>query len=314
MEIIIDQRIELITIIQTLCNYWDNLAKRFFNKELFQCKYKDNINNYFEEYKQNETIDLYNKICNEEMEISAFLTLVLNYSDPPKLSKIANFNENKYEYFMDSIRKFYKETEFDCFFESNKSEYKKIINDFGNKEDTLNELNSIYEYLDINKKNFEIIISPLVFGNFGISIYSKNYIIISPLDYKDNKYIFGSEESIRNIIWHEIGHTVINDLTKKYFDQNNYKNIEIPVKFVNMFYTNLETIINEYIIRSITCLLEKDSNCAKTLLDYEIKKGFNEIENIKNYILENCSENNKLNKSIKYEKLINYVIGKINKS
>jgi hypothetical protein len=199
MEIYIDQRIELITIIQNLCGYWDNLAQIYDNQKLFQCKckYKDNINNYFEKYKQHETIELYKKLCNEVQDICTFLTLILSYSDLPDLSKI---KENNYERFIDSIRKFYQETNFYNFFENNKNIYDKIIFDFGNKDYFKNEINIIFEYLDIDNKNYKVIISPLVMGNFGINIDTDKYIIISPFDYKNNKYIFGSKESIKNTI------------------------------------------------------------------------------------------------------------------
>jgi len=312
MEIIIDQRIELITIIQTLCGYWDNLSIRFFKKALFQCKYKDNIKEYFDKYKKNETIDLYNKLCNEEMDISAFLTLVLNYSDLPVLSKNINYKENKYEYFIDIIKKYYVETKFDHFFENNQNEYKKIINDFG--YDFYNEIDIIFDFLDINSINYKIIISPLVLGNFGINTFTENYVIISPIGYKNDKYIFNSKESNKNIIWHEIAHTVINDLTKKYYNMEKFVKIKIPEIYVNNLYNNWETIINEYIVRAIANIMEKNNDCAKGLLEWEIKNGFNEIKNIKYYILENCIENNKFNKKDKFEKLIEYVINKISKS
>jgi hypothetical protein len=315
MEIYVDQRIELITIIQTLCNYWDNLAQKYYNKELFQCKYKENIQIYFEKYKQNETIELYKKLSNDKMDISAFLTLILNYSDPPNICKIANNNSNKYEHFINSIKTFYKETNFDNFYKNNRNEYEKLLNDFGKNDVLVNDIGNIFGYLGINNiKKYKVIISSLVFGNFGINNELYNYIIISPYDYKDNKYIFGSKESIARTIRHEIAHTVINDLTKIYSVQKNYENINIPEIFIKQFYNNIETIINEYIIRAITCLLEKDNNCSKAIMEYEIKCGFTEVENIKNYILEKCTENNKFNKENKYKELLDYVIDNISKS
>ncbi|MCL2186630.1 MAG: DUF4932 domain-containing protein [Treponema sp.] len=311
MEIDIDHRIELITVIQTLCNYWDNLAQKYSGKKLFFCEYKENIIKYFEAFKQNEIPDLCNKLFNDETDISAFLTLVLNFSNPPQMSKIFDHYENKYEYFIDSLRKFYKETKFDRFLENNQYIYDKILNDFSNKEELNKEIKIIFEYLDIENINYKIIISPLVFGNFGINTDTKNYIIKSPFDYKDDKYIFGPKESIRNNIWHEIGHTAINDLTKKYFDITKYKQIEISEIFINKFYNNAETIINEYIVRAIANLLEKENNCARALLDYEIKSGFREIEKVKKFIFENCSVNNKFIKDDSYAKLVNFVVGVI---
>ena len=82
------------------------------NKKLFQCKYKENINQYFEKYIQHETIELYKKLCNNVEGIDTFLTLILNYSDPPNLNKIINNYENDYENFIDYVRKFYQDTDF----------------------------------------------------------------------------------------------------------------------------------------------------------------------------------------------------------
>jgi len=96
--------------------------------------------------------------------------------------------------------------------------------------------------LAIDNKNYKIIISPLILGNFGISIGMDNYILMSPLEYKENKYIFGSKESIRNIIWHEICHTVINNLTKRYLDQSKYENMEKSDILGNNFYNNISKV------------------------------------------------------------------------
>jgi len=58
MEIIVDERIELLAVIQTMNGYWDNLSLKYSNRKLFNCKYKENINNYFNKYKNHETIKL----------------------------------------------------------------------------------------------------------------------------------------------------------------------------------------------------------------------------------------------------------------
>ncbi len=62
MKIIIDEQIELMSVIQTLGNFWDNLWLRLFNKKLFQCEYKENVNNYFGKYKNHETINVWNEL------------------------------------------------------------------------------------------------------------------------------------------------------------------------------------------------------------------------------------------------------------
>jgi len=313
MKILIDQRIELITIIQTLCDYWDNLSQKFYKKGLLKSKYKDNVIEYFGKYKKHETILLYENICNNVPCISSFLDLVLHHSKPPKLNKIIDYKENIPIDFIKSMKIFYNDTNFKYFFEENKSEYKKIIIDYGDKNKILNELKNTFEYLDINNtKNISIIISPLVLGNFGLKLETENYIIVSPNDYVDNKYIFGSMASKIVILRHEIGHTVINDLTDKYKKYIEIKDIEIAD--IDKIYNNIETIINEYIIRSIVFMLEEDRNAANSILENETKCGFGKIGKIKKYIHENCSRNKKLLKDDSYINLIKYVLEVISKS
>jgi hypothetical protein len=322
LKILIDQRIELLTIIQTLCGYWDNLSEKFYGNtgQLFRCKYKDEITEYFEKNKYREILRFYNNICNEEQDISAFLEMILCHSQPPELNLIADYNR-KYDTknFIDLMRKFYFDSDFSCFFNKNKDEYEKILNDFGDKDEITGNTEHIFNYLGEDNKNYELIISPLVMGNFGIKtkMHNKetiNYIINSPFDYKENKYVFNDIESLKYNLWHEIGHTVINDLTQKYISQIDTENIKIPDIFRRNFYVNAETIVNEYIIRAITIRLSElfdDKDLMLIFLDNEIKRGFKEINAIKDYIIKNCEDKNKIIKDDNYRGLVNFVISKI---
>jgi hypothetical protein len=327
MEIIVDKRIELLAVIQTLTEYWDALSLKFFNKKLFKCKYKENVDKYFNKYKNHETVKFYGELCNNVQDISTFINLVLCYSDPPNFDKIANIESNinslikqniPYEIFISGIKRFYEDTNFEYFFENNKSEYERLINNYMNKNDLKEYVNIVDNYLGSNTKNYTIAISALLMGNFGIKILTNenitfNYSVISPFDYKDNKYIFGSKFSILELIWHEIGHLTINDLTKNYIDQFDISCKIISNDFIKHFYTNIETIVNEYIIKAITIrLLEINygEKIVENLIQDNIQKGFKEIESIKDYISKNCEKDNKFIKE-KYKELMDYVINKI---
>jgi len=83
---------------------------------------------------------------------------------------------------------------------------------------------------------------------------------------------------------------------------------------VNNLYTDIESIINEYIIRAITIRLLEINYGEKTVEDFiknHIQKGFTEIESIKNYISKNCEKNNKFTGEEGYIELMDYVINKI---
>ena len=225
MEIAIDKRIELLTVIQTLDDYWDNLSKKYTNKRLFQCKYKENVWDYFGKYVNHDIVRLYNILYINLEQINAFIELVLCYSDPPKLDNIAELETNvgnifeprfPFEEFIKGLRQFYHETNFEKFIKSNQEEHKKILEDFGYKEEILG---TVDNYLGTETKYYKVTISALIFGCFGIRISTNenitmNYSVLSPYDYKDGKYVFGTKESVTETLWHEICHLTINVLTK----------------------------------------------------------------------------------------------------
>ena len=327
MEILVDKRIELLAVVQTMTQYWDNLALKFFNKKLFKCKYKEDVDEYFNKYKNHETVKIYGELCNNIQDFSAFINLILCYSNPPNFDNIANVENNinslikqniPYKDFINGIKRFYEDTNFDYFFENNKSEYEKLINDYMSKNDLKEYVNIVDNYLGSNTNNFTIAISSLLMGNFGIKILTnenitQNYSVISPFDYKKNKYIFSSKFSILELLWHETGHLTINELTKNYIDQFDISCKILSNNFIKHFYTNIETIVNEYIIRAITIrLLEINygEKIVENLIKDNIQKGFTEIESVKNYISKNCEKDNRFIRE-SYKELMNYVISKI---
>jgi len=261
----VDKRIELMAVIQTMTHYWDNLSLNFFNIKLFKCRYKDNVDSYFSKYKNHETIKLYGELCSNVQEISAFINMVLCYSNPPDFDNIANVQDNinclikqniPYENFINRIKRFYEDTNFEYFFENNRNEYEMLVNDYINRNELKEYVNIVDMYLGKNTKNYTIVVSALLMGNFGIKLLTNenityNYSIISPFDYRENKYVFGPKIFISELLWHEIGHLTINDMTKSYIDQFNICHKVISNDLTNNLYTNIEAIINEYIPESV---------------------------------------------------------------
>jgi len=233
MEVIIDKRIELMTVLQTINNYWDSLSVYLTHKNLFQCKYKEDIKSYFEKYKNHETIKLYNELSNNIQDIDTFLNLVLCYSNPPEFDNIASIENNlngllnlkfSNEIFINNLRQFYEDTNFEYFYEKNQVKYKKMITDFRNDIELSGINDTMDNYLGNEIKDYKIIISALFIGNFGIKIIlnnkeTLNYLLLSPYNYKGGKYIFGNSNFIKGLLWHEMGHLTINNLTGYYFNK-----------------------------------------------------------------------------------------------
>ena len=327
MEIVIDKRIELLTVVQTLCGYWDNLALRHASEPLYQCKYKEDIKEYFEKHKNHGIIESYNIFSNDIKDISAPIKMALCYSNPPELKNIAQKNEDNFlttdnstyphEEFIPKLRKFYTDANFERFYQKCQNEYIKILNDYGSKTEL--SVDTAFDYLGYKADNYNIIISPLTMGGFGIRVKADsnevlNYSVISPFDYRENKYDFGSLQFKKEFVWHEIGHLAISDLTRGYLSQFNLTGKQVPEIYLNNFYTSIENITEEYIIRAITIRLVEMNGGLEIMefpMESHVLQGFKNILAIKDYIRKYCEEDNKLAKDNRYKKLLEYVLGKI---
>jgi len=330
MKIIVDQRIELLAVIQTISGYWDNFAQKYMKKSHFKNIYKNRVIKYFEKFKEHETIKLFEQLYKDDLDTSHYyqFVLILGYSELPELKNVKNYcdkwslefsKNNNWNLFINSIKTFYKDTNFNDFFENNYKEYDKLISDFGNKEEIVNSSKCIFNYLSVfDNNNYKVIVSPLVMGCYSINInndFEKIYYqIMCPTEYNDNRYLFCYPEPIIHILWHEIGHTIINDLTEKYIKEYNIENIVIPEKIKNTGYSIIEVVINEYIIRAIVYMLtEINEGEFNANLQYEVEEkfGFTEVKKLKNYITENCEKDKRLLKDENYKKIIDYIINRI---
>lgn len=328
MEIIVDKRVELMAVVQTIDRFWDNLWLKLFNKKLYQCKYKENVSNYFGKYRNHETIKLWNESCQTVHNVSNFIRLPLCYSNPPKFHNKASIENNirnlielnfPYEKLVCGLKQFYNDTDFEHFFHVNKQEYDKILNDYANRNDVQKYVDIIDNYLGVNTNNYTVIISALLTDCYGFKIITnenitQNYSVICAYDYIDNKYVFGSEYSVQELLWHEISHLTINDITTCYFDRLKINIKEISKDLVRNYYTNVELIVIEYIVRAISIRLfeiNREEKFVKNIIQDHIQNGFNEIESVKDYIVKNCEADKILLKNEKYIELMEYVISKI---
>jgi len=328
MEIVIDERIELITVVQTICNYWENLQMKYYNEPLCPNKYRENVQEYFGKYKEHKIVTLYNALCGDIEDITAFLNMALCCSNPPEMDVIADYEKNwgkinntvfPYEEFIDGLRQFYIDTDFKSFYNDNQNEYQNMLNNYGSKTEL--SVNTAFDYYGYNADNYTVILSSLPDdgSGFGVKLKTnkneiKNYSIITPYGYKDNNYLFGPIQSKKDLLWHEIGHLTINDLTDDFMKQFDLSEKQVPEIYVKNLYNSIELIINEYIIRAITIRLWEINNereLEEEFFECDIQAGFKHIKLLKDHIKNNYEAERKFVKDNSYKKLMEYVINLI---
>ncbi len=268
LNITVDPRIELLSVVQYLSGYGDfGLITRF------DFKYKNEVIKYFTPYKEQEAIKLFSEMSQESFAFDAPPTAMLFLSDPPALKikiPITQYiveragSKEALEKFIDALRKFAVETKFMSFYNEHKPVYEKIVKGIRDKIGDNNYVGEIEKYYGISQKSYNIIVALLLHqGGFGPRIErEKNrfdlYSIVGPQGVKDSMPDFGTAENYRYLIWHEFSHSFINPLTEQYADRiNEVSSLFNPIKerMGKIGYPQWNICVNEHLVRTVTVRL-----------------------------------------------------------
>ena len=294
---IVNKQTELLSIVFRLA------GRQEYSSNEFKL-YSDKIDKHFGEYKNHELIQFTKSIIKERniaydavASMSIYLDEHLNLrKDVKPLSEVSNrWREEDIEKFVLLLQKFYKDVDFDKFFNDNAELYTETILRFS----------PIYEQIDLDwyrnfygkdpTEKFSIIIGV---GNGGNS-YGP------PLDYLNGNrkvYAIMGLWSVDNegmplfavnqyfpVVIHEFCHSFVNTLTDKNYDalKESGEKIFSVVKDImtKQAYGMWEVTLNEALVRASVIKYLKDHNVEKSTMDSFINmekqvKGFIWIEEL----------------------------------
>lgn len=211
-----------------------------------------------------------------------YLVLSLNdnydFIDIGKLEygNIDDFKDKKM--FEKLLKEFVKNFNYELFFKSNSKLYEKIIDAY---KKTLNSYITIsedifYEFYGYKIGNMKVILYNFFQGSFGIKTESDviNFNMVKNISKIPNEYKFST--SFIGIFFHEFSHPYCNPLSYKYFKNINIDNlINFSIsRGLQVFYTNKDSYVSEYIVRAITSyLIRKYTKEEYYLIDLENNKN-----------------------------------------
>ncbi len=253
------------------------------NKPRTNQKYVQLVCEHFSEFENHELITLFKQLTqNNAFKYDAPLELMLNifYNKKPskELMQRSNLNLKEFNKLKQLVNTFVVDTNFNNFFESNKSYYIKNLNQFKTDMLKFSPSKYLFDFLGLSSKKLNI---ALMFGittsNYGITVNKNLYCCARP--YKETRFDDDVDYAYNlpyttTLILHEFAHSFINPITDKY--KNVIKQID-EAKFkkafdCNSYGTHKETVINESVIRAIECRFVED-NFDKTEYD-EIKQDY----------------------------------------
>lgn len=274
--------------------------------------YYKSVLNYFGKYSTNDTVkraDIVFESITLDLPPTLVQVLDQNLSVRSDLNLI-HIKENdtlwrEYLFFVETIQKFCILTDFNKFYEENRSFYRSLLDDYITAQNSNYNLENIGTYYGYISENNSIILEPLQHGgNFGVQLRQNNdiyesYIYIRPRTFINNIPNFFREEGLNTLI-HEFSHTYINKLVDSNWNELNKYNYLLDEydfqKMGTLGYGNppeWKTIVYEQYVRAATARLTYlyKSELGEQSLNDENDKGFILTELLYNTLIE--YENNR---------------------
>ena len=304
LNIIIDKRIEMLSVIQYLAE--SKMVK------MDKITYAENISKYFDQYKNHKVVSLY-----KEMEMRGFVydapvhTMLFLDTDFKKVKEIEKpliqraSGKKKLNEFILQLQDFNTKTNFDKFFSENYTILNKSIELLVDSSlKNFDEIRTIEEFYGYKQNSYNFVLSALVRGGYGPRMDAGNdlydiYDIQGAWAGAINKIpYYGNEQLIKYIVWHEFGHSFVNPLVDMYYKEfKKYEKLKKPIfsTMQSQAYGTWGTILAEHILRAVTTTLVYEKygkEVAESELDNEKASGFIYIDSLYSKIL-NYSQNKK---------------------
>ncbi|MBV1816516.1 DUF4932 domain-containing protein [Anaerosalibacter bizertensis] len=294
LNIMIDPRIELLSIVQYLSNYdeeYDLMTKYDF-------EYRGRVDEYFTPFKEHKAVKLFDRLSDKGFlyhippETMLYMTNKFKLREDIDMSEYLIENKKELEEFYESLYDFFRDTKFNDFYDENEEYYFSLVENVSHtidgEDDIIKELE---EYYGIKQKSYNLILVSLYTEvGFGIRLGTvadegyEIYSVIGPT-VSNNNVGFGSKTNFNSIQIHEFSHSFINPLTEKYWNEaKKYSKLYIPVKdtMEKEAYGDWESCLNEHIIRAITARFnyKKDKSLGDNTIEWEKENGFIYIDKL----------------------------------
>lgn len=291
VNICVDPRLELLASIE--------LNSGFYNIVDYHSEYKNDMKKYFRSVRNHQVIKMFRSLSKEGLYVDVPPDFMLHLSKVPDLEieyeiddELINLftrDDRTTDLFLQNLRNYAMQANLQLFFDQQDNYYWEKINNMKSIISKRDYVKDIEDYYGIKQSSYNIIISPLFEGNYGLRLPSNDnrfnlYAVIGGSDYKDNQD--NSDDVLRDLIWHEFSHSFINPITDKYIDliENSEVNFEsIKEDMREQGYTSWYTTINEHIIRAVTVRLTEivyGEDAANKLIYEEKEKGFIYIDSL----------------------------------
>lgn len=223
VNVIVDERMELLTVIQYLSGY-PILTQA-------DLRYKKEIEDHFRDYRDHPAVQLHKNIYERMFGFDAAPTYMYHFSFPG-FKQIADFSENDlrtYQYdvnkdtlalLMQHFKDFYKRTNFHKFYAAHSKFYDSLTAPVTDKIEESRVIDIMEQHYGTEGKEYNVVLTPLLHdGGYGPQIKKGNgqvlYAIIGPSGESKSFPEFDIKILLSEYVIHEFSHSFCNPLIAK---------------------------------------------------------------------------------------------------
>jgi hypothetical protein len=255
-----------MAVVQTLAGYeWTGLLARH------DFAYRREVQEWFAPHKEHAAVKRFNELARKGYTFDGPAGTMVCLGPLPELTLLAKAEEcgagraggvESLEAWLAQLRDFVKASRFGEFFDQHQAFYGQLA------EETRANIRGNYakhleDYFGARQESYRIVLAPLLVGNFGPRVPRGDgrydiYGVLGQTGVADGRPRFGSEESLRYLVWHEFGHSFVNpevdrhqaqvEKSAKLFDP-------IAQSMRRQAYANWMTTVREHVVRAMTVRL-----------------------------------------------------------
>ena len=292
VNISIDPRIELLSIVQYLSSYRSHPAMTKLDSP-----YTKDIEEYFGDFLEHPAVNQVGMLAPKGFSwhvppgLMLYLSLDLELgadTEIPSDMLHAFLSGMKFKDLAILLKDFSEKSNFPYFYTQNLEKYRGFVQQSVETMGSVDFITELHEYYGMEYRSFNIILAPLYSGGYGVWIDDKDqidvYSIIGPWEV-DNELLlsFGSFNSFKALQRHEFSHSFVNRITDMYWDDAKKlsRNLYTPLssKMQKMGYGSWYGCLNEHIVRAVTTRLAYRESIKQGdwWLDYELRQGFDYV-------------------------------------
>lgn len=289
VRVVVDSRVELMTVVQLLTNY-PVLTQH-------DSPYRRDVKAYFSRFQDHPVMGVFKEMSQQGFAFDAVPFAVLAFTDPPELKPRVVVPEQAVEraggrkrldQFMEELRSFAMQSDFRAFFEAHRGTYEQVIENARPAAEKA--VAALARYSGMDLKGGTIVLGPLLHGGGFAAFYDKPdgtveaIALMGPSGVENGFHVYGSAAQIAGLTTHEFSHTFVNPLTERHWeDLEKYAGLYEPIaeKMRSQAYPFWKHTVNEHIVRAVTirlAYLEGGQEVGDKELQKQKDRGFQYVE------------------------------------